>query len=500
MRSKKAFKNIITSLLFQFCTIICGFIVPKLIIDNFGSKVNGLITSITQFLAYITLLESGIGPVIKAKLYKPIAQKNKSEIQNILYASEKFFKVLSRIFLIYISLLCIIYPMIVASDFDTFFTVSLILIISISTFAEYYFGMTYKLFLQADQKGYVISIIQIITTVFNTIFVIILIKLGVEIQFVKLMTATIYVARPLFLKYYFNRKYDIKYFDVDKNYKLDKKWDGLAQHIASVIHTNTDVVVITIFLNVLEVSVYSVYMLVVNGVKRIAEALTGGIEATFGDMISKNEKETLRNRFDQYEFLYLNILTILFSCTLILITPFVSVYTSKIADVNYVLPLFGFLIVLAEFVHSIRMPYNLLTLSAGHFKETRTGAWVEAVLNIVLSVILVFHYGLVGVAIGTLVAMIIRTIEFVIHASKYILERSIFISMKKFMVLILETSVLLLLNYWLSPYIIINSYLSWFLFAILVFFMSCLFVFPVSLLIFKDQRSLIKKILMRKKK
>ena len=90
MRSKKAIINILTSLLLQIVVLVCGFIVPKLIITNFGSNVNGLVASITQFLAYITLLESGFGPVVKAALYKPIANRDKKQIENILKASEKF--------------------------------------------------------------------------------------------------------------------------------------------------------------------------------------------------------------------------------------------------------------------------------------------------------------------------------------------------------------------------------------------------------------------------
>ena len=68
MRSKKAIINIISSLVLQLVTVICGFIVPRLFIKSFGSNVNGLVTSITQFLAYITLLESGFGPVFKSIL------------------------------------------------------------------------------------------------------------------------------------------------------------------------------------------------------------------------------------------------------------------------------------------------------------------------------------------------------------------------------------------------------------------------------------------------
>ena len=92
MRSKNVIRNIVSSLVLQVVVLISGFVVPKLIISSFGSDVNGLISSITQFLAYITLLESGIGPVVKASLYKPIAQKDNKTIKNILRSSEKFFR------------------------------------------------------------------------------------------------------------------------------------------------------------------------------------------------------------------------------------------------------------------------------------------------------------------------------------------------------------------------------------------------------------------------
>ena len=125
MRSKKALYNIIFALLFQIITIICGFIVPKLIISTYGSSVNGLISSISQFLAYISLLEAGFGPVIKSVLFKPIAKKNKLEVERILKSSEKIFKRISYIFIIYIIVLCIILPMII-NNFDKLFTLSLI--------------------------------------------------------------------------------------------------------------------------------------------------------------------------------------------------------------------------------------------------------------------------------------------------------------------------------------------------------------------------------------
>ena len=223
MRSKKAIVNIITSLLLQLVTLICGFIVPRLIIKSFGSNVNGLISSITQFLAYITLLESGFGPVVKSILYKPIAERNQEEIKKILKASEKFFRIISYIFIAYIIILCFALPTIVSNEFDVGFTLSLVIIISISTFAEYYFGMTYKLYLQAEQKTYITSFIQIGTTILNTIIIVLLIFWGQNIQVVKLASALIFVLRPILQNVYVKKKYKINLKNTSSDYKIKQK-------------------------------------------------------------------------------------------------------------------------------------------------------------------------------------------------------------------------------------------------------------------------------------
>ena len=73
MRQKKLILNTSMSLILQLVTIICGFILPKMIMTTYGSNVNGMISSIAQFLSVITFLEFGIGAVIQASLYKPLA-------------------------------------------------------------------------------------------------------------------------------------------------------------------------------------------------------------------------------------------------------------------------------------------------------------------------------------------------------------------------------------------------------------------------------------------
>ncbi len=495
MRKKRAIKNTILSLIMQLVVLLCGFIVPRLIISQFGSEVNGLLSSITQFLGYIVLLESGIGPVIRASLYKPISEKNESEIVNILYSSEKFFKKISYIFLVYIVLLCFIFPLFVNSQFNTWFTISLIVVISISTFFEYYFGMTYRLFLRANQESYVISYVQIITAILNTICIFVLIKCGLNVQIVKLFSSLIFVLRPVILNVYIKKKYHFNYKIADKNYKLKQKWDGFSQHIAAVIHSNTDIVVLTLFSTLTNVSIYSVYSLVIKGVRNIVDALTNGIDSAFGDMIARKEISKLNQAFKKYETLYFSLVIIAFSCTLFLINPFVSVYTNGIKDANYIQPIFGYIIVLAEYVYAIRLPYNTLCLSAGLFKEMKKGAWIEAISNVVVSIILVYKFGLIGVALGTLFAMIYRTIEFIILASKKILIRNYSVIVKKMSIVVLELLILFIVDRLIVHYFVFDTYYVLIIYAVIIFMISIVILIILSVIFdFQEFKDMLKKI------
>lgn len=371
------------------------------------------------------------------------------------------------------------------------YTLSLVLIISISTLAEYYFGMTYKLYLQAEQKTYITSIIQMIGYILNTLAIIVLVKCNASIQIVKLVSSIIFVLRPIVQNIYVRKKYNINLKDADKDYQLKQKWDGLAQHIAAVIHNNTDITILTFFTQITEVSVYSVYYLVVKGIKSIIQAFTGGIDASFGDMIAKGEKEQLNKSFKTYELFYYTITTIAYICTAILIIPFVEVYTFGITDANYIRPVFATLLVLAEFVWAIRLPYSSITLAAGHFKETQKGSWVEAISNIVISLILVWKYGIVGVAIGTLVAMLIRTVEFVYHANKYILERKQMESFIRFAIMIMQVVIVAIASKLLPVYQFTN-YFTWVKYACIVFVLTLLVVLPINLIVYrKDTKQLL---------
>lgn len=463
-REKKLALNSISSLCFQLTTIICGFVLPRQILAAFGSNVNGLVNSITQFIAVVGFLELGVGTVVQSSLYKPLAENDDEMISKVLKSAEKFFKTLAIILLIYIIGLIVIYPIFVKKEFDFLFTATLIASMSISSFSQYYFGIIDRLLLNADQRGYIQYNSQTITVILNTIACVILIKLNASIQLVKLATSIIYTVRPFVIRRYINKHYNINRKISYKEEPIKQKWNGVAQHVAAVILDGTDTIVLTLFSSLQNVSIYSVYHLVVYGVKTLFTSLTNGVQALLGELWARQEIAELKKTFGWAEWAIHTGVTFVFGCTASLIVPFIQVYTNGINDANYNVPLFALLITLANAVHCIRLPYNIMILAAGHYKQTQSNYIVAALLNIFVSVVTVKFWGLIGVAIGTLLAMLYQTIWMAWYDSKVFFHESLMAFLKHIIidltVFICSFSVCKIFN------IISFSYAAWIMLAI----------------------------------
>lgn len=464
-RKKKLILNTIVGLLYQIVTIICGFILPRYFLSYYGSDVNGLVSSISQFLGFITLAECGVGAVVQTALYKPLAKKDENEVSKIIVSAERFFRKIAYVLILYVLILTLIYPFFVNESFDIWYTISLILIISLSSFSQYFFSISYKLLLNADQLGFVPVIAQTVAILLNLIVSILLIRIGFGIHIVKLCSVLIYMSVPFVLIIYVK-----KHYKIDKKIKfvgepIKQKWNGMAQHVASVVLSNTDSAVLTIFSSLSNVSIYNVYSLVTNGLNNLISSTTSGMQSLVGNMIAKEEGDKLNKTFNIYEWVIHTVVTFIYVCAGILIVPFISVYTRGITDANYIVPSFAIILTLAQAVYCLRIPYNIVVLAAGHYKQTQTSFFIEAGINVFLSIILVFFLGLVGVAIGTLVAMLYRTIYLAFYLRKNILNRKLKHFVKHIIVDILIAVISIGACFWLN--LSETTYLSWFIMALI---------------------------------
>lgn len=466
-RGEKLALNTVSSLALQVVSVICGFILPRLILETFGSDVNGLVNSITQFLGVITLLDLGVGAVVQSALYKPLADNDTNMISKIYVSANKFFRRLAEILLVYVVLLMIFYPMLVNKSFGHMYTALLIAAICISSFAQYYFGIVNSLLLNADQRGYIQYVAQIITLILNTLACYIIIKLGASIQIVKLTTSLIFLLRPLFLVFYVKKHYSIGQKITYTDEPIKQKWNGMAQHFAAYVLSGTDNIVLTMFSTLGNVSIYSVYNVVIIGVKNALLSVTNGFQSLIGEMLAKKETMKLNAFFGFVEWFLHTGTTLVFGCTGVLIVDFVRVYTYGINDADYIQPLFAVLITIANAGHCLRLPYNILILAAGHYKQTQSNYIIAMILNIVVSIATVKMWGLVGVAIGTLIAMAYQTVWMAKYDSKNIICWPFKNFLKQCGVDAITVIIASLATFKIPMLSV--SYVSWFLLAIEVF-------------------------------
>lgn len=485
LKSNITLVNSLSSLLLQLLTIISGFIIPKLTLNTFGSEVNGLVSSLTQFLSYINLLEGGVTGVITASLYKPIVNKDEEKISSIMKTTNKFYSKISIIFIIYSLLLAVIYPIVFNNSFNYLYVFSLTLILSITLFIQFMFSLCLRTLLIANKRVYIVSFVQIIILIINVLLFYIIIKVYPNIHILKLVTGLVYVIQPIIFSRVVN-----KYFKIDKNVKDDKKllksrWDGFGINVAAFIHNGTDVAILTILTNLKKVSVYSVYALVTTGIKKIIISISQGITPTIGNIYASDNKEELNRKFEIYEFVMFVLVFFFFAVGGLLITPFVLLYTKNITDVSYNEPLMGYILMLAEGMYCIREPYVSLAYSANKFKEIKWPAYIEAIINIVLSVILVFKFGLIGVAIGTLVAMTYRTLFHVHYFKNNVINRSPIHFYKKLFMFGLSTIIGIIICILFIP-IKANSIINWIICATIYSILFGALYLIVSLLFYKE--------------
>lgn len=487
MRKKKLYLNTFSSLLNQIIALLCGFILPRCILSAYGSEVNGVVSSITQFLGFVSLLDLGVGAVVQSAYYKPLAENDDRLISLLFNSSKNFFKIVAGILIAYICVLCIVFPHFVHTNYSSIYIITLIIIISISSFAQYYFAVPHQLLLNADQHYYVQSNMQIITLVLNTVISVIFIKLGCSIHVVKLASSVIFIIRPFVLSRYVRANYNIDYKLKDKSFRIDQKWNGLAQHCATVVMNNTDVMILSVFSTMANVSIYSIYYLVVNGLKLLINALSNGFSSLFGDIYANKERDLLNETFHLFEWIIHNIVIYVFSISGLLIVSFVMNYTRGIVDAQYYQPLFADFMCISQGIYCIRIPYNTMICAAGHYRQTQKSAIVEMTLNIVISVVLVYKFGLIGVTLGTMVAMTYRTAYFVNYLHRNILFINLSRIIKQLVVDSIQIALIIIFNIVVCRGIDSDSGFSqWLVHAIIISLFSIIVLILTNIIFYKE--------------
>lgn len=483
MRSEQAFKNMAANLFLQIVVFISGIILPRFILQAYGSSINGMITSVNQFLTYLGLAEAGVATASVVALYTPLALGRKDAVNSILSAARKFYNRSGVLFLSLTAVLVFIYPFFISGQLDNSLVRWMIVVLAGSTLVDYFFLGKYRVLLMANQEGYVVALIQSAGTVANMVVSIGLIYAGASVLAVKAVATGVYVLRLFLVKAYAKKKYpDLDFHAQPAEGALKQKNAALFHQVVTIIVNNTDTTILTICLgsrSLLEVSVYGIYMLVVNAVNQLLTSFSNGLTAGFGEVIARREEETLKKSYSDYEYMFFLIFFVVVACMGVLLIPFISVYTIDMKDVQYVRPVIAVLFTLLVFLQNVRIPGLTIICAAGHYKETRYQAGLEAAINIVVSLALVWSMGMTGVLLGTVCSYGYRSFEIILYTNRHLIPGTAKTAFSRIIRNLVVTAVLISAGIWLIPQNM-TSFINWFIYAVAAGVVSVVLIVGVN--------------------
>lgn len=437
-RSKKSLYNLIFGVGNQVIVLCVGLIVPRFFIMSYGLEINGLQSSIAYIYTYIALLEAGIGTATLQALFGTLGRENREETNAILAATHIQYKKVALSYFICMIVFSIIYPFTVHTSVDKFTIVAMVLLSGVSSLLSFLFYGKFVVLLQADGRSYIVSFVGLLNYFLMNIVKIVLILKGASIVYVYLGSAAISVVVVLIYEIYRKKYYNwVSYQVQPKLEAIAQSKNVLVHQIANIVCNSTDVLILTYVARDLKlVSIYNLYIMVFDAVKSVISNIFSSVQFIMGQTYNK-DIELYRKYHQIYEVCDFAVSFSLYSTAYVLVLPFMKIYTKGIQDISYIDPYLPLLFVMVKLLASAREPAALVINYAGHFKKTQNRAVIETIINVIVSIVGVYFWGIYGVLIGTIVALLYRTIDMYIYSSRRFLQRSPWQSIKQWGVYLL---------------------------------------------------------------
>lgn len=473
------------SILYKLILIVVGLMIPRLFILNYGSELNGLVSSVALVLTYIGLVEAGVGESSLQAMFQPAARQDRRRTNEILSATTVYYNKIGTLYFVALFVLAVLYPIFVVVKSADYLTVFAYILLS-GMMAGVNLFLVAKIILVMNAEGdtYIQSIILMITFVFASITKIICMRAGANILIIQasyLITSLAFTGIYIVIA---KKKYPWLNFRARQDFGAIKQKDEVLIHkISGIVFQNADILTLTLFCDLTVVSIYMLYKMIGSMIDSMVSIMGESVNYILGQTFSANkDKKKYCALIDFFNVYYSAIAFALYSTMFILMNPFLRFYTSGFQE-NYIIAYLPYLyIIMALLMVSREAMLRTITV-AGFFKQTIRQTIIETAINLIVSIAAVIVLrkiggnilGLYGVLTGTIVALVFRTIIINTYANKKILERS---SRKTFKIMmtncvlgLLVTGVVQYSSFSISSYVDVIKYGCLFTVAILILFL-----------------------------
>lgn len=411
-RTQKSIHNSLIALIYYAIGLLLSFFSRKIFLEFLGTDILGLNTTAQNLLQLLNLTELGIGSAIGFSLYKPIQDNDKEKINEIVTLQGNLYKRIGFIVLIGALIMMGFFPWI-------FKKMELPLWYAYISFGAFLYSallsyfINYKqILLSAHQQNYkilysyrTVILLKIVAQMIAVYWLsngflwwIILEVFFATVASVCLHKVTI-KSYPNFQKS--NSKYKIL---KEKYHYIVVKVKQLFFHkIGGYVLTQSSPLIIYAYIDLNEVALYGNYMIIISGIQIMIGALFNSMDAGVGNLIAEGEKNKIQSVFQEIFSIRFIIASTLSLGVLLFSQSFISLWIGT----KYLLPMSTlFLLVLNLFIQLTRYTVEAFLNGYGQFSDIWSPI-AEASINIGLSILLGYFFGLNGIILGVLISQII---------------------------------------------------------------------------------------------
>ncbi len=418
--------NLLSGVLYQVILIALSFLIPRLYLENFGSEVNGVLSTIKQIFVYMFLLESGIGLATTQALYKPVAEKDHGRVSSIISATSKYYFKVGILYAAIVLVIATVYGFFIPTGINPWVVFGIVVLTALPTLFCYFLQAKYRILLEVDGRKYIITNSEIILQILSNIGKILVLVLTDSLLLIQLVYCALSLSQLAYVYFHAKRRYNWLDNKAKPDYEsISQRKSVLVHQVSGVVFNNTDVLLLSFLCDFKVVSIYSIYNIFFSQIQTFITSITSGFSFALGQMFH-TDREKFSKVYNVYETFYIMATFIIYTLMAVFLLPLIQIYTKGINDANYTNVFLVFLFVIMNLLSNAKLPSNHVLEYSGKFEETRSHAIIEMVINIVVSIFAILKWGICGAIVGTIVALIYRSLMMIYYSNKKVLERSVF--------------------------------------------------------------------------
>ena len=416
--------NLFSSLIYQVVLISLSFLLPRLYLENFGSEVNGVLSTIKQIFVYMFLLEAGVGLATTQALYKRIGEKDYKSANEVLSATHSYYIRTGMVYLAIVLVIAVVYAYVIKTSIDSSVVFLIIILTALPALFSYFVQAKYRILLEVDGRKYVINNAETILQLAANLGKILVLLLTDSLILIQLVYCIISLAQLAFLYLYAKRRYKWLDLKVKPDFAaISQKNSVLIHQLSGMVFNNTDVILISVLCDFKAVSIYAIYNIFFSQVQNFITSIVSSFTFALGQMFH-TDRERFDKLFHAYETFYIMATCIIYTLMGVFLLPVIQIYTSGINDTEYTNTFLVLLFVLMNVIANAKLPANSIIEYSGDFQKTRSYAIWEMIINIMVSVAAIMYMGICGAIFGTIAALLYRGIMTIYYSNKKVLKRS----------------------------------------------------------------------------